>query len=87
MPGCPALCFRRDRPLHRQVGQEPLNVLNPQTLGRCIATERQEPLTPIHIGLLGADGILHRPNGPGQGLEEREAFGGAGKRGTRRRRA
>ncbi len=81
------------RALHRQVAQEALHVLDPQTLRRRLTTEGQKPVAPIDVGLLGADGILHRPDGPGQGLQERKPLGSAGERGTlrqprgRRRRA
>lgn len=68
----------RHGPLHRQVAQKALHVLHPQTLRRRLSAEDQEPMAPIDVGLLGADGVLHRPDGPGQGLQERKPLGRAG---------
>lgn len=41
-------------------------------------------MAPIDVGLLGTDGILHRPDGPGLGLQERKPLGCAGERETLR---
>ena len=62
----------RDRALHCQVTQEPLDVGDAQSIERLAPAEEQEAMTPIDVGLLGADRVLHGTDGSRQVFQDRK---------------